>query len=325
MEDAMVVRGRVLVAVVTVAAVLTAGAASSAVAAAGPAQHGVVTHAGGSVPDGAVLAYRRTRVTVEQHAVEQRDGAVIRDISYSAGGGPAVRAYVVEPDGPARPHARAGVLYLHWFHPGDPTSSRLEFVEEAVGLAGRGTVSLLPDLTFPWNGDPVGDATDLRVIVDQTIQVRRGLDLLQDRRDVDSRRIAVVGHDYGGMYGLLVAAVDRHRVRTAIAVNVDATFCNWFLQFWLGFEGDAATAYQRLLEPVDPIRYVPFGPRGGTLFQFSVPDFFIPDSTARTLFAAASHPKDQRLYPGAPHKLDAPEARADRVAWLAPRLSLPGS
>jgi len=323
----MVVRGRVLVAVVTVAAVLTAGAASSAAAGSAMAAtgRGVVADADATVPGGALLAYRRTRVTVQEHAVQRRDGAVIRDISYSAGGGSAVRAYLVEPDGLARPHERAGVLYLHWFHPGDPTSSRLEWVEEAVGLAGRGTVSLLPDLTFPWNGDPVGDATDLRVIVDQTIQVRRGLDLLQDRRDVDSRRIAVVGHDYGGMYGLLVAAVDRHRVRTAIAVNVDATFCNWFLQFWLGFEGDAATAYQRLLEPVDPIRYVPFGPRGGTLFQFSVPDFFIPDSTARTLFAAASDPKDQRLYAGAPHKLDAPEARADRVAWLAPRLALPGS
>jgi hypothetical protein len=125
------------------------------------------------------------------------------------------------------------------------------------------------------------------------------------------------------MYGLLVAAVDRDRVRTAVAVNVDATFSNWFLQFWLGFEGEAATAYQRLLEPVDPIRYLPYGPRGGFLFQFSVPDFFLPDSTARTLYAAASHPKDQRLYPGAPHKLDDPAARADRAAWLTAKLGLP--
>jgi pimeloyl-ACP methyl ester carboxylesterase len=201
----------------------------------------------------------------------------------------------------------------------------LEFLEEAVILAGRGTVSLLPDQTFPWNGDPVGDATDLRAVVAQTIQARRGLDLLQDRHDVDSRRIAVVGHDYGGMYGLMLATVDRHRVRTAVAVNVDTTFCNWFLQFWLGFEGPAATAYQRLLEPVDPIRYVPFGPPGGTLFQMSVPDFFVPDSTARTLFAAASEPKDQRLYAGAAHELDDPQARADRIAWLVQHLSLPGS
>ena len=213
------------------------------------------------LPGDGVLDYRRTRVTVQVHAVQRRDGVIVRDISYSAGGGPAVRAYLVEPDGSGRAHERAGVLYLHWFNPGNPTSSRLEFLEEAVGLAPRGTVSLLPDLTFPWNGDPVGDPTDLRAVVEQTIQVRRGLDLLQDRRDVDGRRIGVVGHDYGGMYGLMVATVDRNRVRTAVAVNVDATFSNWFLQFWLGFEGDAATAYQRLLEPVDPIRYVPFGPR----------------------------------------------------------------
>jgi pimeloyl-ACP methyl ester carboxylesterase len=319
----MAVRSRVLIAVVTVAAVLAAGAGSTAMA--GAAEAEVVASSSTPMPGGDVLQYRRTRVTVHQHGVETRDGAVVRDISYSAGGAPAVRAYLVEPDHPGRGHERAGVLYLHWFHPGDPTSSRLEFLDEAVGLASRGTVSLLPDLTFPWNGDPVGDATDLRAVAAQAVQVRRGLDLLQDRRDVDSRRVAVVGHDYGGMYGLMVAAVDRHRVRTAVAINVDATFNNWFLQFWLGFEGDAATAYQRLLEPVDPIRYAPFGPRGGTLYQFSVPDFFIPDSTARALFSAASSPKDQRLYPGAPHKLDDPAARADRVAWLAERLDLPAA
>jgi pimeloyl-ACP methyl ester carboxylesterase len=251
-----------------------------------------------------------------------RDGAVIRDISYSAGGGPAVRAYLVEPDAPARGRL-AAVLFLHWFEPGNPTSSRLEFLAESVALAGRGAVSLLPDLTYPWAGDPVGDRTDLAAVARQTVQVRRGLDLLQDRRDVDGRRIAVVGHDYGGMYGLITASLDRHRVRTAIAINVDATFSNWFLQFWLGFDGEAATAYQRLLEPVDPIRFVPTGPRGGVLYQFSVPDFFVPDSTARALFAATSHPKDQRLYPGAEHELPEPRARADRTAWLAGRLDLP--
>jgi len=316
----MVGRRRGLLAVVTVAAILAAGSGSTAVAAGTAGDR-----AGSPVPGADVLNYRRTPLTVQQHGVERRDGAIIRDITYSAGGGPGVRAYLVEPDGRGRGHDRAGVLYLHWFEPGNPTSSRLEFLAEAVSLAPRGTVSLLPDLTFPWNGDPVGDSTDLRAVVGQAIQIRRGLDLLQDRHDVDARRIAVVGHDYGGMYGLLVATVDRHRVRTAVAVNVDATFCNWFLQFWLGFEGEAATAYQRLLEPVDPIRYVPFGPRAGTLFQFSVPDFFVPDSTARALFAAASDPKDQRLYPGAAHELDDPQARADRVAWLTGKLDLPDS
>ena len=319
----MSIQTRALVAIVSVAAVLAVGSGSTAVAA-GPAEARGPAGAGNPLPGDGVLDYRRTRVTVEEHGVERRDGAVIRDISYSAGGGPAVRAYLVEPDRSGHAHAWAAVLYLHWFEPGNPTSSRLEFLEEAVTLAPRGTVSLLPDLTFPWNGDPIGDSTDLRAVVDQTIQARRGLDLLQDRRDVDGRRIGVVGHDYGGMYGLMVATVDRDRVRTAVAVNVDATFSNWFLQFWLGFEGQAATAYQRLLEPVDPIRYVPFGPRGGTLFQFSVPDFFIPDSTARALFSAASEPKDQRLYPGAAHELDDPRARADRAAWLAQRLALAG-
>jgi hypothetical protein len=308
--------------VVTTLAVLAVTVAATAAGAAGAAGPGAPAQ--GAPPGDRLFGYHRTRVAVEQHGEQRRDGAVIRDISYSAGGGPAVRAYLVEPDAPGdgRGSGRlAAVLFLHWFEPGNPTSSRLEFLEEAVALAGRGTVSLLPDLTYPWAGDPVGDRTDLAAVARQTIQARRGLDLLHDRRDVDGGRVAVVGHDYGGMYGLIISSLDRHRVRTAIAINVDATFSNWFLQFWLGFEGEAATAYQRLLEPVDPIRFVPTGPRGGVLYQFSVPDFFVPDSTARALFAASSQPKDQRLYPGAAHELPEPQARADRAAWLSARLA----
>jgi hypothetical protein len=317
------IRTRVVTTLAALAvAVVAATTADVTAGAAGAPDPGGAPAAPAAAAGDRLFAYHRTRVTVEQHGEQRRDGAVIRDISYSAGGGPAVRAYLVEPDAPGRGRM-AAVLFLHWFEPGNPTSSRLEFLEEAVALAGRGTVSLLPDLTYPWAGDPVGDRTDLVAVARQTIQARRGLDLLHDRRDVDGRRIAVVGHDYGGMYGLIIGSLDRHRVRTAIAINVDATFSNWFLQFWLGFEGEAATAYQRLLEPVDPIRFVPTGPRGGVLYQFSVPDFFVPDSTARALFAATSQPKDQRLYPGATHELPEPQARADRAAWLAGRLDLP--
>jgi hypothetical protein len=334
----MAIRTRVLTALAALAVAVVGTAGTGAAAARGLAERGTAERgtaergtgerggpadaARAGAPGGRVLDYRRSRLTVTRHGVETRDGVLVRDISYAAAGAPAVRAYLVEPGAPGRPHARAGVLYLHWFAPGNPTSNRREFLDEAVELARHGTVSLLPDLTFPWAADPVGDRTDLDAVVAQAVQVRRGLDLLDDRRDVDAHRIGVAGHDYGGMYGLLVAAVDR-RVHTAVAINVDATFGNWFLQFWLGFEGEAATAYQRLLEPVDPIRYVPSGPRGGSLFQFSVPDFFIPDSTARALFAAASHPKDQRLYPGAEHSLEDQQARADRTAWLTDRLDLP--
>ena len=262
--------------------------------------------------------YEQAPVAIEELSAEHRDGVVVRDITYTGPGATPVRAYLVEPETGGR---HAATLFLHWFEPGNPTSSRLEFLDDAVTLAQQGVVGLLPDLTFPWNGDPVGDRTDLDRVVAQTIQARRGLDLLTDRADVDRKRIAVVGHDYGGMYGLLVSALDRTRVTYTVAINVDATFSNWFARFWLGLGGEDTVRYEKLLEPTDPIRLVCCGARGGILYQYSEPDFFIPDSTRRALVSATAEPKTYKLYPGAEHQLDDETARQDRISWLLDRLT----
>ncbi|MCI0689511.1 MAG: hypothetical protein L0Y54_20100 [Sporichthyaceae bacterium] len=269
--------------------------------------------------DNQLFSYRRAPARITELSAEHRDGAVIRDITYTVAGSTPVRAYLVEPETGER---QAAVLFLHWFHPGDPTSSRLEFVDEAVALAQQGVVGLLPDLTLPWNADPVGDKSDLDRVVEQTVQARRGLDLLHGLRGVDRNRVAVVGHDYGGMYGMLVASLDRQRVRTVIAINVDATFSNWFAQFWLGYEGADTIRYEQLLEPADPVRFVGRTAPGGILYQFSEPDFFIPDSTRRTLVSATADPKAYQLYPGAEHKLPDQAARQARIDWLNDRLDL---
>jgi pimeloyl-ACP methyl ester carboxylesterase len=247
-----------------------------------------------------------------EHAVTAYDGGVVvRDVGFDD-----VRAHLVEPPG-VGPHAAA--LYLHWFEPRNPTSSRAEFLDEAVALARRGLVSLLPDLAFPWRIDPVGDERDLDNVVAQTAGLRRCLDLLAGRSDVTGR-LAVIGHDYGGMYGLLLAATDRQRIGAVVAMNVDATFGNWFARFFLELGGPETVRYEALLEPVDPIRFVDKR-SAPVLFQFSEPDFYVPDSTRRALVSRAAAPKECRLYPGAGHELD-DTARADRTGWLAERLGL---
>ncbi|HEV7709624.1 MAG TPA: hypothetical protein VGP16_15610 [Asanoa sp.] len=260
------------------------------------------------------FAYQRGPVTITQHSVENRDGVLVRDITYAGRDGDPVRAYLVEP---ARKGHYPAVLYLHWFEPPNPTSSRLEFLDEAVARARQGAVALLPDLTFPWSIDVAGDRRDVANVVAQTVRLRRGLDLLTARAGVS--RAAVVGHDYGGMYGLLLASVDRDRVSAAVAMNVDATFSNWFATFFLGLSGDATIAYEKLFERVDPIHFVADRRGVPLLFQFAEPDFFVPDSTRRTLVSLAAEPKDYHLYPDAGHELNA-AARADREAWLTAHL-----
>jgi dienelactone hydrolase len=249
--------------------------------------------------------------------VAPASSVVVRDLTLNIAGTP-VSLYVVSPAA-HRPHANAGILFLHWFAPGTVGADRTEYLADAIGLAQRGTVSFLPQGAFPWQGDPVGTKADARAIRRQLAVFRNLLDQLAARPDVDPRRVAVVGHDYGAMYAALLARTDRH-VHAAVLETPDATWENWFLKFWLGFEGDEATQYAATfagLEPVDAIH----GLGAQMYLQFADDDFFIPEEV-RTAFAASDPGAKVSLYQ-AEHELNT-AATADRLAWLGTELNLAG-
>ena len=52
------------------------------------------------------------------------------------------------------------------------------------------------------------------------------MDLLESQPDVDKARIGFVGHDYGGMYGMIMAGVDR-RARTYVYIAVAPSLNDW--------------------------------------------------------------------------------------------------
>jgi dienelactone hydrolase len=245
-----------------------------------------------------------------------QSSVVIRDVTLNVRG-TAVSMYVVAPAG-HRAHSHAGILFMHWFAPGTVGADRTEYLADAVGLAERGTVSFLPQGSFPWQADPVGTKADARAIRRQLAVFRSLLHRLANRADVDPTRVAVVGHDYGAMYAALLARGDRH-VHAAVLETPDATWENWFLKFWLGFEGDQATQYSATfarLEPVDAIH----GLGDRIYLQFADDDFFIPEEV-RTAFTASDPGAKVSLYAAA-HELNTTDATADRLAWLGTELGL---
>lgn len=242
---------------------------------------------------------------------------VIRDVSIRVRGQEPVHAYLVRPAGRLRPRSHAGVLFLHWL--GQVHNDRTEYLADATRLAGRGVVSLLPQGYFPWVPDPDGTSADVARVRDQVRAMRRSLNRLAGVRAVDRERIAVVGHDYGAMYGALLADRDR-RVSALVLQAPDATWGNWFATFWLGLEGAAREEYLALFAGLDPVEHTA---RLGAhvLFQWAGEDFFIPEEV-RERFAAASPLAQVRLYPDADHQLT-DQARADWEAFLAEQLDLP--
>lgn len=226
-------------------------------------------------------------------------------------GDAAVEAYVVEPgDAPVR----AGILFLHWL--GDRRSDRTQFLPEARLLAGLGVRSVLPAGRLPWVPDPVNADTDVANIEAEQRRLGAALEALAAGLPKGAP-LALVGHDFGAMHGLLLAA---RKPRFAAVVLIAATprWGDWFLRFWK-VEGDRFE-YLRRLASVDPIEAA--GDLKATvLWQFSERDFFIAPMSAVELANAAPGEPVIEWYP-ADHAMRSPKARRSRQAFLRRELHL---
>ncbi len=242
---------------------------------------------------------------------------VIRSVTVAVPHQQPVSAYLVRPGGRQQPHSDAGILFLHWL--GQVRGDRSEYLAEATELAGRGVISLLPQGYFPWVPNPDGTTHDVRLVKRQVKAFRAALDRLAGLRAVDASRIAVVGHDYGAMYGTLVAARD-HRVAALVLEAPDSTWGNWFAKYWLGLEGAERTAYLALFNGLDPVDHTRRLGRH-VLFQWAGQDVFVSPEV-RAAFAANNPHARVLLYDSSDHQLtDA--AQVDRDAFIAHQLGLP--
>jgi len=249
-------------------------------------------------------------MTAEQRAVSTTDAVFGRADA-------AVEAYVVEPAIGAGP-ARAGILFLHWL--GEHRSDRTQFLSEADEFAARGARCVLPAGRLPWSQGPVDAATDAGNIELEQLRLRAALEALQDGLPPGAP-VALVGHDFGAMHGLLLAA--RRSVFTA-AVVIAATprWGDWFLRFWK-VEGDRFD-YLRALSHLDPIEAAR-SLTATTLWQYSSRDFYIAPMTALELARAApladgAQPRVE--WYEADHAMRSAKARASRRRFLDEALGL---
>jgi pimeloyl-ACP methyl ester carboxylesterase len=228
-------------------------------------------------------------------------------------GDAAVEAYVVEP---AAGEARAGILFLHWL--GEHRSDRTQFLSEARTFAALGVRSVLPAGRLPWVPDPVDADTDIANIELEQRRLGAALDALMAALPTGAP-VALVGHDFGAMHGLVLAA---RRPVFAAAVVIAATprWGDWLLRFWK--VGGDPFDYLRRLAPLDPIEAAR-SLTAPTLWQFSSRDFFIaPMSAVELARAAPVHGGPMLEWYDADHAMRSAKARAARKRFLTTTLGL---
>jgi cephalosporin-C deacetylase-like acetyl esterase len=242
----------------------------------------------------------------------------VRQLTYAQLDGTRNAATLVLPAASGRAHP--AILFLHWYEPPRPSSNRTEFLAEAVELASSGVVSLLVDT--PWTKEDWFQKRDAAKDYEFTIQeakdVRRALDVLLAQPGLDATRVALVGHDFGAMWGALAAAADP-RVTQVVYMAGTRSFTDWYL-FTPKREGADKEAFVAKLAPLDPVNYLAkIAPRP-VLLQFGTKDVFVKNEAATAMADAIAGPKTVKTYEFE-HELTY-QARVDRVAWLREQFKL---
>jgi dienelactone hydrolase len=267
-----------------------------------------------------VFSYDRSRpFDVSIVGSESRGAAIVTDLTYGTLTRTRRAADLVTP-AKASPGGKPGILFVHWYEPPSTTSSRKEFLPDAVELAGDGVVSLLVDTMWSdpeWfvNRDP---ATDLGHSIEQVKELRRALDFLASRPGVDPRRLFYVGHDFGAMYGAIVAGLEAPRLKAFVFMAGTQSFSDWFL-LWPKRDEGVRRQVIDTLAPLDPTRHLANAGALPLLFQFATRDRFVTKAAAEAIVASAKGPKDVRWY-DAEHGLNA-DATRDRLAWMRQQAS----
>lgn len=255
------------------------------------------------------------------------DGLTLDDLSYASPKGGRVTAYLVRPagDGPF-----AGLLFMH-----GGNGNRSSLLPGAKVLARTGAVCLLID--SPLNGaravpgQPLADYTaperTRAALIQTVVDLRRGVDLLCSRKEIDPQRLGYIGASFGGTIGGVLAGVE-HRVKAYCLLVGIGSLGDFLLESPHPTPRKARTALGSeqirrslaILDDVQPIHYIGHAAPSALLFQNGRQDAFMPVRSVQRFFEAASEPK-KLLWYDAGHGLDA-EAFLDRAAWLQEQIGL---
>jgi dienelactone hydrolase len=249
----------------------------------------------------------------EESVSDAGEGIMVHSLSFASPKGGRATAELVLP---AHPSGRVPAVIVQ---PGFGSPAD-DAVTDEVALARLGFVAISLDSPHvrPLGPRYTCRVSDRKAYIQYVIDLRRTVDLLTTRPEVDPSRLGYAGFSMGAIVGGTLSGVD-HRVK-AFALQsggprfslVQRNQCRGVLS------RRRLTAYTRALRFADSINYVGHAAPSALLFQNGTRDPLYTRKSIRRYFAAASKPKTLRWYRSG-HDLP-PRATADRTAFLRAQL-----
>jgi dienelactone hydrolase len=244
-------------------------------------------------------------------------GVTFTDITYASPKGGRVPATIIEPPGPG---PFAGIIMQH----GLP-SIRQSMFNAAKRYAKFGAVVIAIDAPFarPENADRMpllfteqDRADHIQLMVD----LRRAVDYLVSKPNVDPNRLGYVGISYGAMAGGLFAGLE-DRLQAYVLVVGDGGLVHHSM-----VEIEMKTPLEEMSEkekkqwidamwPIESIHYVSHAKPAALLYQNGTQDRLVPSYLALIYQNAGSAPKTIKWYEGG-HGLTF-EHFLDQLAWMS--------
>jgi hypothetical protein len=273
----------------------------------------------------------RAGLEMRETDVQKRGNIRLIELNYAGAGGERVPAYLLIPPGNGPYPA---IIWGHWLKQGSPLANKDEFLEEAVILAHSGVVSLLidsPQARHEWAPDNADIMAPIRqqseAASHQVTDIRRGVDLLYGRPDVDRHRIACVGHSFSAHVGAILAGVEL-RIGSYVLMasgysDEEDTFASKDPKVIAQIKQAGAENVRNYFHEYawdDPVYFLGHTDREAIFLQFASGDYVTKERAQKYLDMFSAKDKKMEFY-DAPHALNA-AARLDRDRWLQKHLAI---
>jgi cephalosporin-C deacetylase-like acetyl esterase len=251
----------------------------------------------------------------------QQDGAQWIDFTYASPLGGRVPARLVIPRG-AGPFP--GLILQHG---GPGTLEDMDGFAREFARYGAVTIMITSPYRRPggWfhtqymgNTWPMFTRRDLEIKIQTILDLRRAVDILEERPEVDPDRLAYFGVSWGGSMGGLLAGVE-NRLKAYVLVVGDGGLVEHTADSGPdGLNIHFSAEWAAMMWPTEPLHFVGRAAPAALLFQNGLYDTFVPPSDALRFYTAASEPKTIIWY-DAGHELPWSFVE-DAADWLQPYL-----